>query len=819
MVDVWTEETRRLLALEWNEELNLSEAVLDTVPSYSLQALGVSLLGITLESAHSGFFGRTVAVFSRINGLSLPTHTFSCGDVVRCVDAAGRPFGNTCLSGVVSKCHERFIEIVFNEQSSDAVVEIGKVPVRIDKLPHEATHKRQLRAVDAVATLGSSHPAYKVRQVIFGECPPTEHAVTGVPLRFFSNDLNEPQEEAVDKCMRSRDVVAIHGPPGTGKTTTVVEIIRQAVQVQGLRVLVCAPSNVAVDNIIMRLAKCKLRMVRLGHPARLLPDVARYSLDAVVSRLDSSEIVNDVRKDLQKVLSTMSKPTKSKKGASRKVLYAEAKELRKELRNRQRKAAEEAVLTADVVLATNTGVSGIHKLVKDVMFDIVIIDEAAQALEASCWIPILLGRRVILAGDHQQLPPTIKSEVASKGILGQTLFDKVAKLQLPPICLLSIQYRMNSVICQWASHEMYKDKLLSDVSVANRLLDDIQDVSSDLQALMMIDTACCGMSEQIEGEESDDSDGILHGSKFNKGEAEIVVSYVGRLVESGLKQREIAVISPYSAQVHLIRSHLGEMFPDVEVKTVDGFQGREKEAVVLSLVRSNEKGMVGFLSDERRMNVAITRAKRHVCLICDSDTIGRIPGSFLHRMVEYFQDHGELEIAGSYSPTSVFKTLPDIKRSTQKMKQLPAVSARRTEELRDQVSSFAELGSGQQLEFPPTLTSQERKIVHEAAEKSNLIHSSKGEGASRYIVVNYKLKPKDREMDKPVIFNLDEVEESMEPKEIEIDEKATLLNVDDVTMNPKDVEMDEKTAILNSGDKQNDTEDIIPEGAKKSAMS
>ncbi|XP_048581003.1 DNA-binding protein SMUBP-2 isoform X2 [Nematostella vectensis] len=419
----------------------------------------------------------------------------------------------------------------------------------------------------------------------------------------------------------------------------VKHVILQATKKCGMKVLACAPSNIAVDNLVEKLARSKAKVVRLGHPARLLKDIQQHSLDAILSSSSSTAIVQDVRRDIDL---TMKKSCKSKP-AERRQLRQEIKVLRKELRDREEKAMREILTGVEVVLATNTsaGDTGPLGLLKEDHFDLVVIDEAAQALEASCWIPLLRAPRCILAGDHHQLPPTIISPKAAKDGLEVTLMERVVhQLGEKVVHMLTTQYRMHEAIMKWSSDQLYNGRLDAHVSVATHLLCDLPNIRNTDETrlpLLMIDTAGCDVLEmEVEDELS----------KGNEGEADIVTAHVTALIDAGLNPRDIAVIAPYNLQVELLRQRLSPSHPAVEVKSVDGFQGREKEAVILSLVRSNSRGEVGFLAEDRRINVAITRARRHLAIICDSETVSHHP--FLRSLVDYMSEKGEVRSAVDY---------------------------------------------------------------------------------------------------------------------------------------------------------------------------
>jgi DNA polymerase alpha-associated DNA helicase A len=448
----------------------------------------------------------------------------------------------------------------------------------------------------------------------------------------------------------------------TGKTYTLIEIILQLLS-RNLRVLVCGPSNISVDNIVERLAPHKVPLIRLGHPARLLPSVLNYSLDVLTRTSEASEIVKDIRKEMDQKQAGIKK---TRNGRERRAIYAEIKELRKEFRERERKCIDNLVGSSKVVLATLHGAGGYE--LRHEAFDVLIIDEASQALEAQCWIALFAAKKVILAGDHLQLPPTIKSsnskDTANKPTnkakdtsnahdtfsLETTLFDRLLALHGPSIKrMLTTQYRMHETIMRFPSEELYEAQLVAADSVKSRLLMDlpheVRETEDTREPLVFWDTQG---GDFPEGTEEREGEGKLHrsmllgDSKSNEMEATLVRYHVRNLVDAGVYPEDIAVVTPYNAQLSILSRMLKDKFPNVELGSVDGFQGREKEAVVVSLVRSNAEHEVGFLAEKRRLNgmcyrekrlgfqiqsnlgiVAMTRSKRHLCVIGDSETVRR----------------------------------------------------------------------------------------------------------------------------------------------------------------------------------------------------
>ena len=430
------------------------------------------------------------------------------------------------------------------------------------------------------------------------------------------------------------------GPPGTGKTHTLVELILQLLS-RGQRLLVCGPSNISVDNIVERLAPYKVPMVRLGHPARLLPGVLNHSLEVLTKTSEAAAIVSDIRSEMD---SKQASIRKTRNGRERREIYGELKELRKEYRQREGRVVGDLLQSSKVVLSTLHGAGGFH--LKNEQFDVVLVDEASQALEAQCWIPVLNSGapKLVLAGDHLQLPPTIKSmnmkekkksknmpkakKPLSDGIsdltvkhantgtikddvkLETTLFDRLLGLHGNSIKrMLTTQYRMHERIMQFPSSALYEGKLIAADAVKYRLLKDlpygpVKETEDTGEPLVFFDTQGGDFPEKAEDDEggTKGKSSLLAESKVNEHEALIVASHVDKLVGAGVKAEDIAIVTPYNGQLALLSQTLKDRFPGIELGSVDGFQGREKEAVIVTLVRSNPEHEVGFLAEKRRLN-------------------------------------------------------------------------------------------------------------------------------------------------------------------------------------------------------------------------
>lgn len=620
-----------LIELEKEAEISASLDSMTASKADLSHKRGSALLNLKCADLQTGLLGKTLLELQPNRGELLPPHKLSPHDVVILKPSKSESSSPPLGQGVVYRVKDSSIIVAVDDVPEDGL----NSPLRVEKVANEVTYQRLKDTLILLSKGVQKGPAAELVPVLFGSSLPlfSNNSPSFIP---FNTCLDPSQRKAVQKAVGSKHVMLLHGPPGTGKTTAVVEIILQEVK-RGSKVLACAASNIAVDNIVERLSSYKLKLVRLGHPARLLPQVLEKALDAQVLKADNSAIANDVRKEM-KVLNGKLLKTKDKR--SRGDIRRELRHLAKEERKRQQQAISDVIRDANVILTTLTG--SLSRQLQEISFDVVIIDEAAQALEVACWMAILKGARCILAGDHLQLAPTVQSVDAETKGLGITLFARLADLYGDAVTsMLTVQYRMNRLIMEWSSHELYDSKIEAHGSVMGHSLCDLEGVkeSSTTQAvLILIDTTGCDMEEKKDEEDS----------TMNEGEAKVALVHAKKLVENGVKSSDIGVITPYAAQVGLLKIMRGEekVLKDVEISTVDGFQGREKEAIIISMVRSNNKHEVGFLSDRRRMNVAVTRARRQCCVVCDTETVGS--NSFLKRLVEYFEEHGDYLSASEY---------------------------------------------------------------------------------------------------------------------------------------------------------------------------
>ena len=448
--------------------------------------------------------------------------------------------------------------------------------------------------------------------------------------------LNQTQEDAVNKVLRAKDVAIVHGPPGTGKTTTLVEAIYETLRREN-QVLVCAQSNMAVDWISEKLVDRGVNVLRIGNPTRVNDKMLSFTYERRFEAHPDYELLWSIRKAIRE-LRAHRKRGDDKYHQKMERLKERATEL--ELRINAQLFGEARVIASTLVGSAN-------RLLDGQKFATLFIDEAAQALEAACWIPIRKVSRVVLAGDHCQLPPTVKNFAALKAGLGKTLMERIVENHPETVTLLKMQYRMNEEIMRFSSDWFYGNQVESAPEVKYRSILDL-----DIP-MTWIDTSAFQLPSS--GEEGLGVEANLFREEFvgesfgriNKAEAELTLlaleNYFKKIGKERILQErlDVGVISPYRAQVQYLR-HLfkkREFFKPyrslISVNTVDGFQGQERDIILISLVRANDEGQIGFLRDLRRMNVAITRARMKLIILGDASTMTRHP--FYKKLFEYIE--------------------------------------------------------------------------------------------------------------------------------------------------------------------------------------
>ena len=530
------------------------------------------------------------------------------------------------LTGTVTEKGARFIKVAFDKRVPKWAI---KKKVRIDLYANDITFRRMEDNLNHLSLKGKNALEY-----ILNERNPKKNR--DVPyISYIDENLNDSQKKAIENALSCENFFLIHGPFGTGKTRTLVELISQETR-QGHKVLATAESNAAVDNILERLMdNKKLTLTRLGHPQRVSKHNITQTLAYKAENHKLNKKIKKIHKKIENIIEKRrvhTKPTpqyrrgygdydilhmaskgKGGRGISSDKMKSMAKwieinqeidEAHDEIKRIENRMIKDIVDSSDVILATNS--SSALEAIARVKFDVAVIDEASQATIPSVLIPIAKAHRFILAGDHKQLPPTIISDRA--GALSKTLFEELIRIYPFKSQLLNIQYRMNSLLMKFPNEEFYDNGLKSDSSVDDIKIRDILDSHQDEEALLFIDTS----------DIADNRERHLKDSKsiVNEIEAEIAIRIADDYLSDGVNESDIGIISPYADQVKIIQENT-----EIEVKTVDGFQGREKEIIIISTVRSNNNGNIGFLKDLRRLNVAITSAKRKLIIIGNKDTL------------------------------------------------------------------------------------------------------------------------------------------------------------------------------------------------------
>ena len=643
---------QRLVELEREEEMREHEESIRTLSGQQRESEGKAILHLRGRDEGNALEGKLVKFMRQHKGEPLPETEIAVGDLV--MISRRDPLLSDNPTGTVVQKTNYSVTVAFDQPRSFI---FGK-GLRMDLYVNDITYQRMKDALTRVEE--ATGRLAELRNIIVDlDSPEEPEKAEGV--EWFNNELNESQKEAVAYSLGADDFHLIHGPPGTGKTTTAIEVIEQAVA-NGQKVLATAASNIAVDNMLDFLLDRGVKAVRVGHPARVTPKLKEHTLDSLIEQNElyrKSEELRDQAFEKKEEQEEYTHPSgKYRRGMSNTKIKELAEEGRSsrgvsedkiqdmarwinlqdeiedlfEKADQLREEAVNEILETKQVICTTNSTAG-SELIENREFDLVVIDEATQSTEPSCLIPITRGKKVIMAGDHRQLPPTVKNRKAANEGLEDTLFERLAEKYPTSKNTLEIQYRMNENIMAFSNEQFYDGILTADESVQEHTLEDFQldinvydnnliEVLNLHEPVVFVDTAGRDASERIrEGSTS----------KENPEEALLVAQMADNLLRSGLQPEDIAVISPYKDQVDLLDRKIGT--ENLEIKSVDGFQGREKEVVIISLTRSNKKNTIGFLEDVRRLNVSLTRAKRKLIVIGDSETITS------HKIYEQFVDY------------------------------------------------------------------------------------------------------------------------------------------------------------------------------------
>jgi ATP-dependent RNA/DNA helicase IGHMBP2 len=590
---------------------------------------GTTWYPVSLKKDYIGTGERLIIEVERTNHLDQP-HAFQSGKLVSVFSNASGTPDKDHVNGVINYVRENQMVVTLNVDEMPDWIDEGMLG--IDVMFDEMSYREMEFTLKEVIKAEGNRVAM-LKNILLG----TEKATLDFKTIHFDGltILNDSQLDAMKKMLQARDVAFIHGPPGTGKTTTLVQVIKHTIKEQK-QVLVTAPSNAAIDLLVDKLSEQGLNVLRIGHPARVTEQSLSKTLDAKIAAHEDFAELKSIRKEMERVRASAMK-FKRKFGwqqkQERRFMLDEAKALKADADQLEFYIVNDLLQNAQAICCTLVGSS--HPVLRGKKFKTVFIDEAAQALEPACWIPLLRSERAIFAGDHQQLPPTIKSFEAAKQGLATTLFEKGIKRHPDCLNMLQVQYRMNEQIMKFPSRYFYDNKLIAHESIKSWLL------APNQAPVEFIDTAGCGYSEAQDPETL---------SRSNKEEADLLVNQVEALVnEIGLErwiadQISLAVITPYRAQVDYLQkiadqsSTLGEIQKLFSINTVDAFQGQERDVIAISFVRSNDKNEVGFLGDIRRTNVAMTRARKKLIMVGDSATLGS--HDFYLALLDFVQQEG-----------------------------------------------------------------------------------------------------------------------------------------------------------------------------------
>ncbi len=659
-VDSYVKTYKQLVELEREEEMRQHEEEIRDLAGHEREDRGRASLDMRGRDEGEGLGGHLVKFMKERNDEPLPELEIAVGDLV--MVSKNDPLREDNPTGTVVQKTNYSLTVAFDPKPQDFVYGRG---LRLDLYVNDITYQRMKDALDKIG--GATGRLAELQDVIVGVEEPAE--VEAVEIDEWNNDnLNDSQRAAVRKAVGADDFYLIHGPPGTGKTTTAIEVVEQYVE-RGRSVLATAASNMAVDNMLEFLIDQGVDAVRVGHPARVTPALRERTLDNLVeekSKYRKSRELREKAFDVKEEQDDLTHPSgRYRRGMSNEQikqlaeqgrgsrgvspekieemaewieLQEEADELFERSDELEDEAVQEVLDEADVVCTTNSTAGS--ELIEDAEFDALVIDEATQATEPSCLIPLTHADEVVMAGDHRQLPPTVKNEDAARRGLDTTLFERLVEEHGSAVKdMLTVQYRMHEKIMRFSSQEFYDGRLQADESVRGHTL---ADLAFDLDAVseenreilepsgpvVFVDTSNIDAPERTRPGST---------SKENRQEAELVAGLGEDCLAAGLDAEDLAVISPYDDQVDLIRSKLD--WEELEVKTVDGFQGREKEVVLISLTRSNSMQNIGFLQDIRRLNVALTRAKRKLVVVGDGGTI--TSNETYENFVRYVEEQGK----------------------------------------------------------------------------------------------------------------------------------------------------------------------------------
>lgn len=647
----------QLVEKERQEEMQAHENEIRQLSGRQREKKGRAILHLRGKDQGTGLGNKFLIKYKRQKqGEKLPENEISVGDLVML--SKKHPLADNNPNGTVIEKTNYSLTVVFDNKPPQFVYKKG---LRMDLYVNDITFQRMLEALDKLQN-PSDDRLSELRDKIVGL--EEIDTIKSEKIEPFNERLNQAQIEAVEKAVGSQDIFLIHGPPGTGKTITCIEVIQQAIK-NNQSVLAAADSNVAVDNMVEWLVKRGVEAVRVGHPARVNPLLRKHSLDYVLEDNTNYQEAQKLREKAMKLndqqeehshprgrwrrgmsdrkIKKLAKKGKGSRGvSSQKIqemadwlnLQEEINFLFKHINKLEDRAVSEVFDQAEVICTTNSTAGS--EILGNRHFDLLVLDEATQSTEPSALIPLLKADKIVMAGDHRQLPPTILNRGAEQEGLAKSLFERLLEVHGREIKkMLQVQYRMNQDIMEFPSQQFYTSELIADESVKNWTLADLEINMPDdeLNSFIFNPATPVIFLDTVQKNPAEES---FKDSKSyrNPVEADYAVDIIDTALRIGIQPTDIALISPYKDQVDLIDSRIDN--EAIEIDTVDGFQGREKEVIILSLVRSNQNGNIGFLSDMRRLNVSITRARKKLIIIGHSNTINS--NEVYEALIDYIKD-------------------------------------------------------------------------------------------------------------------------------------------------------------------------------------
>lgn len=645
-----------LLRQEKDEDLSQYKKLVREKPLSERVENGFSWYPLRLVGTGFTFGEKAFVTVERTSEIDQP-HQLRSGATVQLFSKQQHVEAGDC-QGIIHYIERNRMKIILHSRDVPDWISMGSIGV--DLLFDDRSYLEMERALKKVDAAKGDRLA-ELRDILTGRKQPVFEEIRQ-PVAL--PDLNDSQNFALNQILAARDLAIVHGPPGTGKTTTVVAAIRLLCERENC-VLVTAPSNAAADLLTERLDAAGLNVVRVGNLSRIDESITRHTLDFLLAKHPDAKHIKKVkleaaelRRQSRRHIRNYSRDDREEK----QHLKKQSRDLELWVNDLEQRLLDQILAGAQVICCTLVGAA--HPVLEKMKFKTCVMDEAAQALEPAAWIPITKSSRVIFAGDPLQLPPTVKNLEAARAGLSETLMEKCLRLHPAAVSLLKIQYRMHRAIMDFSNQYFYAGDLQAHETVAERRLFSIENQSDTLtffEPVIFVDTAGCGFDEQVA--RVSDKNSQRHFSRFNPEEAMLVREQLLRLLRlfSTENLPDIALISPYREQVNFLEKTIledAELAPllapadgnraakKLTINTIDGFQGQERDVVFISLVRSNLKNEIGFLSDYRRMNVAMTRARKLLIVTGDSATIGG--NKFYESFLAYCERAGKYQTAWEY---------------------------------------------------------------------------------------------------------------------------------------------------------------------------